>query len=85
LTFDLPLDATDPTKPVNVNSPFFGPLTVALGADGSLTANGTNVPGGVIATLQANLGQTATGIDGSYALTFRAGGNANGTITLTKA
>jgi hypothetical protein len=84
-TIDVPIDVSSPPQPVTATSKLLGPLTVTVQADHSLVADAHSVPGGVLATMHATLARTATGLAGSYALTFAGSPNtATGTVEATK-
>jgi hypothetical protein len=84
-TLTVPLDASDPAKPVTVPSPTFGPLTLSLASDGSLTLDAPTVPSANASTFHMVLRPSATGMNGTYTVGLRSGTTANGTVTLQKA
>ncbi|HEY3130239.1 MAG TPA: hypothetical protein VGL91_12340 [Acidobacteriota bacterium] len=64
------------------DSPLFGPVTMSITADGTWTFTANNVPGGTIATFKLTGTAYPDRMTGNYAVTFKAGGGANGTLTL---
>jgi hypothetical protein len=80
----VPLDASDPLKPVTVTSPVFGSVTVAAQADGSIVIDAANLPSPNAATMHAVFKPTATGMDATYTVGLRSGATANGVITMKK-
>ena len=83
-TMTIPLDASDPSKPVTVTSPVFGPVTVSLQADGSIVADAPNLPSPNAASMHVVFKPTATGMDATYTVVLRSGTTANGVITMKK-
>jgi hypothetical protein len=65
-------------------SSLFGLANIAVSPDGTFTFTANNVPTGSVATFKMTGKATATGITGSYTVTFRTGGGASGLITMSQ-
>jgi len=83
-TMQIPLDASDPTKPVTVTSPVFGSVTIALQTDGSIVVDAKDIPSPNAATMHAVFKPSATGMDATYSVGLRSGSTANGVISMKK-
>lgn len=83
-TFTVALDASDPSKPVTAQSALFGPTTLSLQSDGTLTLDAPSVPSANVSAFTMTLVPTAGGMDGTYQATLRSGGVANGTVALAR-
>lgn len=65
------------------NSTLFGPVSLTIAADGTMTFTANSVPGPLVATFTINGTAHPDKITGNYTITFKAGGNpANGTLVL---
>ncbi|MDD5544497.1 MAG: hypothetical protein PHX83_15130 [Acidobacteriia bacterium] len=65
------------------NSDLFGPVTLTIAPDGTMTFTANSVPGPLVATFTINGMAHPDKITGNYTITFKAGGNpANGTLVL---
>ena len=65
------------------DSALFGPVTMTITAEGVWTLTANSVPGPTIATFRITGSAHPDKFTGNYALTFKVGGGATGTITLS--